>query len=169
MTQKVFGISGWKNSGKTTLTSAVIKELTARGLRISSVKHAHHNVDVDQEGTDSFKHRISGASEVMLASSKRFALMHEIGGSEEEWSLDQLLEKMSAVDLILVEGFKSSNIPKIQTIRKASLENEGMGQMNNIVAYAADMPIETYLPVLEIDDVVKVADFIIKYLNINVS
>ena len=105
----------------------------------------------------------------MLASSKRFALMHEIGGSEEEWSLDQLLEKMSAVDLILVEGFKSSNIPKIQTIRKASLENEGMGQMNNIVAYAADMPIETYLPVLEIDDVVKVADFIIKYLNINVS
>lgn len=168
MTQKVFGISGWKNSGKTTLTSAVIKELTARGLRVSSIKHAHHNVDVDQEGTDSFKHRISGASEVMLASSKRFALMHEIAAGEEEWNLDQLLEKMSAVDLILVEGFKSSNIPKIQTIRKASLENEGKGQMNNIVAYAADIPIETDLPVLDIDDVVKVADFIIEYLNINV-
>lgn len=169
MTQKVFGISGWKNSGKTTLTSAVIKELTTRGLRVSSVKHAHHNVDVDQEGTDSFKHRISGASEVMLASSKRFALMHEIAGGEEEWSLDQLLEKMSAVDLILVEGFKSSDIPKIQTIRSESLENEGRGQMNNIVAYAADMPIETDLPVLDIDDVTKVADFIIEHMNIYVS
>ncbi len=169
MKQKVFGISGWKNSGKTTLTSAVIKELTARGLRVSSVKHSHHNVDVDQEGTDSFKHRISGASEVMLASSKRFALMHEIAAGEEEWSLDQLLEKMSAVDLILVEGFKSSNIPKIQTIRNESLENEGRGQINNIVAYAADMPIETDLPVLDIDDVTKVADFIIEHMNIYVS
>lgn len=169
MTQKVFGISGWKNSGKTTLTSAVIKELTARGLRVSSVKHAHHNVDVDQEGTDSFKHRTSGASEVMLASSKRFALMHEIDEGEQEWSLDQLLEKMSAVDLILVEGFKSSNIPKIQTIRNVSLGNEGQGQMNNIVAYAADMPIETELPVLDIDDVTSVADFIIEYMTISVS
>lgn len=169
MTQKVFGISGWKNSGKTTLTSAVIKELTARGLRVSSVKHAHHNVDVDQEGTDSFKHRTSGASEVMLASSKRFALMHEIEENEEEWSLDQLLEKMSAVDLILVEGFKSSNIPKIQTIRNVSLSNEGQGQMNNIVAYATDMPIETDLPILDIDDVTGVADFIINYMSINVS
>jgi molybdopterin-guanine dinucleotide biosynthesis protein B len=169
MTQKVFGISGWKNSGKTTLTSAVIKELTARGLRVSSVKHAHHNVDVDQEGTDSFKHRTSGASEVMLASSKRFALMHEISDGEEEWSLDQLLEKMSAVDLILVEGFKSSNIPKIQTIRNVSLGNEGQGQINNIIAFAADMPIETELPVLDIDDVTSVADFIINYMNKNVS
>lgn len=169
MTQKVFGISGWKNSGKTTLTSAVIKELTARGLRVSSVKHAHHNVDVDQEGTDSFKHRTSGASEVMLASSKRFALMHEIEENEEGWSLDQLLEKMSAVDLILVEGFKSSNIPKIQTIRNVSLSNEGQGQMNNIVAYATDMPIETDLPILDIDDVTGVADFIINYMSINVS
>ena len=105
----------------------------------------------------------------MLASSKRFALMHEITGGEEEWSLDQLLEKMSAVDLILVEGFKSSNIPKIQTIRSESLENEGRGQMNNIVAYAADIPIETDLPVLDIDDVTKVVDFIVEYMKLYVS
>lgn len=169
MKQKVFGISGWKNSGKTTLTSALIRELSARGYRVSSVKHAHHNVDVDQEGTDSYKHRAAGASEVMLASSKRFALMHEIAEEDGEFELGELLEKMSEVDLILVEGFKSSDIPKIQTIRQVSLGNSGKEPINNIVAYATDMPKETELPVLDVDNVSLIADFIIDYLDIYVS
>ena len=169
MKQKVFGISGWKNSGKTTLTSALIRELSARGYRVSSVKHAHHNVDVDQEGTDSYKHRAAGASEVMLASSKRFALMHEIAEEDGEFELGELLEKMSEVDLILVEGFKSSEIPKIQTIRQVSLGNSGKEPINNIVAYATDMPKETELPVLDVDNVSLIADFIIDYLDIYVS
>ena len=169
MTQKVFGISGWKNSGKTTLTSALISELSARGYRVSSVKHAHHNVDVDQEGTDSYKHRTAGASEVMLASSKRFALMHEIAEEEGEYELKELLEKMSEVDLILVEGFKSSEIPKIQTIRQVSLGNSGKEPINNIVAYATDMHKETELPVLDIDNVPMIADFIIDYMDLYVS
>ncbi|MEO9460777.1 MAG: molybdopterin-guanine dinucleotide biosynthesis protein B [Lentilitoribacter sp.] len=169
MSQKVFGVSGWKNSGKTTLTSALIKELTARGYRVSSVKHAHHNVDVDQEGTDSFKHRSAGASEVMLASANRFALMHEISKKEREFELDELLEKMSDVDLILVEGFKSSDIPKIQTIREVSIANNGPQAMNNIVAYASDMHLDTELPVLEIDKVPLIADFIIDYMSLYVS
>ena len=169
MKQKVFGISGWKNSGKTTLTSALILELSARGYRVSSVKHAHHNVDVDQEGTDSYKHRAAGASEVMLASSKRFALMHEIAEEDGEFELGELLEKMSEVDLILVEGFKSSEIPKIQTIRQVSLGNSGKEPINNIVAYATDMPKETELPVLDVDNVSLIADFIIDYLDIYVS
>lgn len=169
MTQKVFGISGWKNSGKTTLTSALIRELSARGYRISSVKHAHHNVDVDQEGADSYKHRAAGASEVMLATSKRFALMHEIAEEEGEFELNDLLEKISEVDLILVEGYKSSDIPKIQTIRQVSLGNNGKEPINNIVAYATDMPKETGLPVLDIDNVSMVADFIIDYMDLYVS
>lgn len=169
MTQKVFGISGWKNSGKTTLTSALIRELSARGYRVSSVKHAHHNVDVDQEGTDSYKHRVAGASEVMLASSKRFALMHEIAEEDGEFELGELLEKMSEVDLILVEGFKSSEIPKIQTIRQVSLGNSGKEPINNIVAYATDMPKETVLPVLDIDNAPIIADFIIDYMDLYVS
>lgn len=169
MKQKVFGISGWKNSGKTTLTSALIRELSARGYRVSSVKHAHHNVDVDQQGTDSYKHRAAGASEVMLASSKRFALMHEIAEEDGEFELGELLEKMSEVDLILVEGFKSSEIPKIQTIRQVSLGNSGKEPINNIVAYATDMPKETELPVLDIDNVSLIADFIIDYMDLYVS
>ena len=169
MTQKVFGISGWKNSGKTTLTSALIRELSARGYRVSSVKHAHHNVDVDQQGTDSYKHRAAGASEVMLATSKRFALMHEIAEEEGEFELGELLEKMSEVDLILVEGFKSSDIPKIQTIRQVSLGNSGKEPINNIVAYATDMRKETELPVLDIDNVSMIADFIIDYMDLYVS
>ncbi len=151
------------------MTSALIRELSARGYRVSSVKHAHHNVDVDQEGTDSYKHRAAGASEVMLATSKRFALMHEIAQEEGEFELNDLLEKMSEVDLILVEGYKSSDIPKIQTIRQVSLGNNGKEPINNIVAYATDIPKETELPVLDIDNVSMVADFIIDYMDLYVS
>lgn len=167
--QKIFGISGWKNSGKTTLTSALIAEFSDRGFTVSSVKHAHHEFDVDQQGTDSFKHRKSGAQEVMLSSSKRFVLMHEVGDDAEP-DLSELLTKMKPVDLILVEGFKSSDIPKIQTIRAASLANEGKVPFRNTVAYASDMDElnnDEKLPVLDINDVSATADFISKYLELN--
>lgn len=167
-TQKVFGISGWKNSGKTTLTSALIAEFTKREFTVSSVKHAHHEFDVDQEGTDSFKHRKSGAQEVMLSSSRRFALMHEIA-DEKEPDLNELLTKMMPVDLILIEGFKSSNIPKIQTIRTESLGNEGAQPIRNIIAYASDiaeLKVEGPQPVLDINNIAKIADFIAEYLEL---
>lgn len=167
--QKIFGISGWKNSGKTTLTSALIAEFSDRGFTVSSVKHAHHEFDVDQQGTDSFKHRKSGAQEVMLSSSKRFVLMHEVGDDAEP-DLSELLTKMKPVDLILVEGFKSSDIPKIQTIRAASLANKGKVPFRNTVAYASDMDDlnnDEKLPVLDINDVSATADFISEYLELN--
>lgn len=163
--QKIFGISGWKNSGKTTLTASLIKELSGRGYKISSVKHAHHHFDVDQPGTDSYKHRQSGAGEVMLASSKRYVLMHDIAPDEDEPDLDELVAKMAKVDLILVEGFKSSNIPKIQAIRQESIGNAGKTKMQNIVAYASDGAVETDLPVYDINDIKGMADFILEFLD----
>lgn len=166
--QKVFGISGWKNSGKTTLTSALISEFSSRGFTVSSIKHAHHEFDVDQEGTDSFKHRKSGAREVMLSSSKRFALMHEVAANAEP-DLSQLLAKMAPVDLILVEGFKTSDIAKIQTIRAASLANSGKTSIANVAAFASDtkiLEVDKNLPVLDINDVPAIADFISKYIGL---
>lgn len=168
---KTFGISGWKNSGKTTLTTALIAEFTKRGFTVSSVKHAHHEFDVDQAGTDSFKHRKSGAREVMLSSSKRFALMHEVGDDVEP-DLIELLAKMTPVDLVLVEGFKSSDIPKIQTIRAQSLINKGKVTIRNTVAYASDIEdLQTAekLPMLDINDILATADFIAKYLELKLA
>lgn len=164
--QKIFGISGWKNSGKTTLTASLIKELSGRGHKISSVKHAHHHFDVDQPGTDSYKHRQSGAGEVMLASSKRYVLMHDIAPDEDEPDLDELVAKMAQVDLILVEGFKSSNIPKIQAIRQQSISNAGKTKMQNIVAYASDGAVEADLPVYDINDIKGMADFVLEFVDL---
>jgi len=102
---KVFGITGWKNSGKTTLTERLVAEITSRGITVSTIKHAHHSVDVDQPGKDSFRHRAAGAGEVILASAYRWAIMHELRGAEEP-SVDALLAKLSPVDIVLIEGFK---------------------------------------------------------------
>ncbi|WP_162652155.1 molybdopterin-guanine dinucleotide biosynthesis protein B [Lentilitoribacter sp. Alg239-R112] len=165
--QKIFGISGWKDSGKTTLTAALVAEMTSRGLSISTVKHAHHEFDVDQPGTDSFKHRQSGAQEVMLSSSKRFALMHEIIADEDEPDLDELVAKMKPVDLILVEGFKFSDFPKLQVIRAQSRKNAGSGKIKNVIAIASDDLDSTIdsRPVYHIDDIENIADFIMDYFK----
>ena len=167
--QKLFGISGWKNSGKTTLTAALIANLNAKGLNISSIKHAHHNFDVDQPGTDSFKHRSSGAQEVMLSSSARFVLMHEVDKGATEPDLADLLSKMKPVDIILVEGFKSEDFPKIQTHRVQSLSNKGTQKILGVVAHASDVPIDSALPCFDINDVEAIAGFILEYLEIKVS
>ena len=109
---KVWGVTGWKNSGKTGLMERLVAEFTSRGLTVSTVKHAHHVFDVDHKGKDSYRHREAGAQEVLLSSRKRWALMHEHRGAEEA-TLDELLAKLSPVDLVLVEGFKLARHPKV--------------------------------------------------------
>ena len=115
----IIGLAGWSGAGKTTLLAKLIPALNARGLRVSTIKHAHHAFDVDVPGKDSWVHREAGAQEVLVASANRFALMHELRGGPE-WSLPQLLEKLTSVDLVLVEGFKRSGHPKIEVHRAAN-------------------------------------------------
>src|SRR3954452_23260457 len=113
---KIIGIAGWSGAGKTTLLTRVIPRLTAYGLRVSTIKHAHHAFDIDQPGKDSHAHRAAGATEVLVSSANRFALMRELR-SEPEWTLRALLEKLSPVDLVLVEGFKRETHPKLEVFR----------------------------------------------------
>ncbi|MEK9795953.1 MAG: molybdopterin-guanine dinucleotide biosynthesis protein B, partial [Alphaproteobacteria bacterium] len=164
MTQrsKVAGIVGWHNSGKTTLVVALVRELNARGYRISTVKHAHHKFDVDTPGKDSWQHRDAGAAEVMVGSEHRWALMHELRGAPEP-DLDTLLSHMSPVDLILVEGFKSAEIDKIEVYRDG-LDEPAIALTNDrVVAVACATQIENLDPAvmqLDPDDVGALADFI---------
>ena len=116
---KLWGVVGWKNTGKTGLMERLVTEFTKRGLRISTIKHAHHGVDVDQTGTDSFRHRTAGALEVVLASPVRVAVMQELRGAPEP-ALQDLVARLQPVDLVLVEGFKTENHPKIETHRAAA-------------------------------------------------
>jgi molybdopterin-guanine dinucleotide biosynthesis adapter protein len=163
----VFGITGWKNSGKTTLMERLIAELTGRGLAVATIKHAHHGFDVDKEGTDSFRHRMAGAREVAIASDRRWALMHELK-SEDEPRLEDILARLSPVDLVLVEGYKRDNHPKLEARRRQSASREPLAaNAPNIVVVAADYAIEEgNLPVFDLDDVPAIADFILGYLRI---
>src|SRR5436853_5368755 len=111
---RIIGLAGWSGSGKTTLITKVIPRLNARGLRVSTLKHAHHGFDLDQPGKDSFMHRAAGATEVIISSAKRWAILHELRAAEPEWDLPALLAKMSPVDLVLVEGFKRDPFPKLE-------------------------------------------------------
>jgi len=113
---RIFGLAGWSGSGKTTLMTALIPELVSRGITVSTIKHAHHSFDIDKPGKDSWRHRQAGAEEVMIASGQRWALMHELRGAAEP-SLDELLGRMTPVDLVLVEGFKRHDHPKIEVYR----------------------------------------------------
>lgn len=163
----LFGITGWKNSGKTTLMVRLIAELTGRGLTVATVKHAHHGFDVDQEGTDSFRHRNAGAREVAIASARRWALMHELEG-EDEPRLDDILARLSPVDLGLIEGYKREPHPKLETRRTQSKSREPLAaSVPNVVAIAADYAIEGgALPVFDLEDVPAIADFILGHLKI---
>lgn len=157
-----FGISGWKNSGKTGLTVRLVEELTARGYRISTVKHAHHEFDIDKPGADSFRHRQAGAGEVAIVSGARFAIMHELR-DEAEPGLAEILSRMAPCDLVLVEGYKREAIPKIELRRLESKSREPLAPNDpHIVAIAADHLIETQsLPVFDLNDVTAISDFII--------
>lgn len=157
----VFGITGWKNSGKTTLVTRVIAELVARGYRVSSVKHAHHAFDIDQPGRDSYRHREAGASEVMIVSGHRWALMHEARG-EAEPDLAEMLPRLSPCDIVLVEGYKREGHPKLEVRRREGRKADPLAPFDpSIVAIASDHETEAGgLPLFHLDAVVEIADFI---------
>jgi molybdopterin-guanine dinucleotide biosynthesis adapter protein len=157
---KVIGIAGWSGAGKTTLLTRLIPHLTARGLRVSTLKHAHHAFDIDQPGKDSHAHRLAGATEVLISSANRFALMHELRG-EPEWTLRALLDKLSAVDLVLVEGFKRETHPKLEVFRAAVGKPLLHPDDRNIVAIASDGAVVATVPVVSLDDIEAVADILL--------
>src|SRR5215471_4438557 len=142
---RIFGLTGWSGSGKTTLLAALIPELVARGLSVSTIKHAHHEFDVDRPGKDSWRHREAGANEVMVASSRRWALMHELRG-EAEPPLEELMTKMSPADLLLVEGFKFDRHPKIEVHRPSVGKPLLFPDDPRIVAIASDEMLDVPLP-----------------------
>lgn len=159
----VFGISGWKNSGKTTLVAALVTEFSKRGYRVSTIKHAHDGFDIDHEGTDSFAHRKAGAHEVTLVSSKRWAIMHEVESSGAAPTLDRMLAKMAPCDLVIVEGFKNSSISKIECIREESKgQEEPIWKSNqSVIAIASDVRhTDCELPQFVLEDVPSIADYI---------
>lgn len=149
---KVIGLAGWSGAGKTTLLTRLIPALMAKGLRVSVIKHAHHEFDVDHPGKDSFVHRQSGAVEVLVSSSRRWALMHELRGAGEP-KLPELLAKMSRVDLVIVEGFKSGPHPKIEIHRAANGKPMLFPDDPAIVGIVTDAAVETQLPVVHLDDI----------------
>ncbi|PRD41525.1 molybdopterin-guanine dinucleotide biosynthesis protein B [Phyllobacterium phragmitis] len=161
MHKRIFGITGWKNSGKTTLTVRVVEELTRRGWRVSTIKHAHHDFDIDREGTDSFRHRKAGAGEVAIVSDRRWALMHELQG-ETEPPLGEIVERLAPCDLIIVEGYKREPHQKIETRRTEGRKGDRLSASDpNIVAVASDYPVtDETVPVFDLDDVARIADFI---------
>ena len=159
---KAVGIVGWHDSGKTTLLVALVRELTGRGYRVSTVKHAHHRFDVDTPGKDSWKHREAGASEVMVASENRWALMHELR-DEPEPGLDMLLAKLSPADVVLVEGFKSSALEKIEVYRDGLNEPPIAATAKDVVAIVCATPLDELDhagPYFDPDDITGITDFI---------
>jgi len=158
---KVFGIVGWKNSGKTTLVERLVTEITGRGISVSTVKHAHHSFDIDQPGKDSFRHRAAGAREVLLASRSRWALMHELRQREEP-TLEFLLSRLGEVDLVLIEGYKRDRHAKIEAHRAGSKADLIAWNDETICAVASKSPPEGLaVPVLNLDDTIAIADFIL--------
>jgi molybdopterin-guanine dinucleotide biosynthesis adapter protein len=162
---RIFGLAGWSGSGKTTLMAALIPEFGSRGISVSTVKHAHHAFDIDQPGKDSWQHRQAGAHEVMISSQNRWALMHELRGAPEP-SLDELVRRMSPVDLLLVEGFKRHSHPKIEVYRPSLGKPLLHPEDPFIVAVASDeMLPELGLPCLPLSDADVIADFVLAHVE----
>lgn len=162
---KVWGVVGWKNSGKTGLVERLVAEFVGRGLSVSTLKHAHHSFDVDQEGKDSYRHRAAGATQVLLASRNRWALMHELR-DEDEPGLDALLRQLAEVDLVLVEGYKRDRHPKIEAHRAVTGQPLIAVGDETIRAIASDVPadVREAVPgrqVFSLDDTAAIADFIL--------
>lgn len=157
---RVYGVTGWKNSGKTGLMERLVSEFCRRGVTVSTIKHAHHSTDVDQPGRDSYRHREAGAAEVIVASPDRWALMHELRGAAEP-PLEELLAKLSPVGLVLVEGYKRAPHPKIEAHRVETGKPTMAGENASIRAVASNgAPDGLTVPVLDLDDTVAIADFI---------
>ena len=160
---KIFGFAGWSGSGKTTLIEKLIPLFVARGLKVSLVKHAHHTFDVDQPGKDSYRHRHAGCSEVLVTSSKRWVLMHELRGAPEP-GFAELIERVSPCDLLLVEGFKREKLPKLEIYRASVGESLLHPQDPSIVAIASDARVEAKLPQFDLNDAPQIASFILKHV-----
>ncbi len=158
---RAIGIAGWSGAGKTTLIKRLIPELNRRDLSVSTVKHAHHAFDLDQPGKDSFEHRAAGASEVLVASSKRIALMRELRGAPEP-SLADLLRLLQPVDLVLVEGFKRDRLAKIEVFRAANGKPPLFPEDPYVRALASDGPAPAGLPHASIDDIPAIADLVLR-------
>jgi molybdopterin-guanine dinucleotide biosynthesis adapter protein len=163
---KVFGVVGWKNNGKTTLVERLVAHLTAGGYRVSTVKHAHHEVDLDQPGKDTWRHREAGAREVVLATARRWAVIHELRG-EAEPALDELLARMTPVDLVIVEGFKRFPHPKLEVHRRERGTPLLARDDSSVVAVATDEPLQgLHLPQFGLDDVAGIARHVLDRLEI---
>ena len=159
---RVIGFAGWSGAGKTTLLTRLIPHLIAKGLRVSTLKHAHHEFDVDVPGKDSWRHREAGAAEVLVSSGKRWALMHELRGADEP-KLPELLARMSLVDLVIVEGFKRELHPKIEVYRAANGKPPLFPDDSHIVGLATDTAFETRLPTVQLDDIPAIANMALSH------
>ena len=168
---KVYGVTGWKNTGKTTLMERLVRELTGRGLGVSTIKHAHHATEIDHPGRDSYRHRTAGANQVIVASPVRWALMHELRGAPE-LPLADLLGHLAPVDLVLIEGYKSAPHPKIEAHRpeagRALLAPENTTIRAVATTARADDPALAGIvqPILPLDDIAAIADFILRDLGL---
>jgi molybdopterin-guanine dinucleotide biosynthesis protein B len=163
---QVFGFAGFSGSGKTTLIERLIPSFVARGLRVSLMKHAHHSFDVDQPGKDSYRHRHAGAGEVLVTSSRRWVLMHELRG-EAEPTMEELIGRVSPCDLLLVEGFKRAAIPKLEVYREVTGEGPLHPHDPHIVAVATDKPLEARVPVLDLNQPEAIGEFILHHVGLH--
>ena len=159
---KIFGFAGWSGSGKTTLIEQLIPRFVHAGLKVSLIKHAHHNFDVDKPGKDSYRHREAGAQEVLVSSAKRWVLMHELRGADEP-RLDEMIARVAPCDLLLIEGYKKYPLPKLEVFRadnnKAFLHPDDP----HIVAIASDVPVEAKLPFFDLNNYDDIAAFIMRH------
>ncbi|THF52148.1 molybdopterin-guanine dinucleotide biosynthesis protein B [Allorhizobium terrae] len=164
---RIFGISGWKNSGKTGLTVRLVEEFTRRGYTVSTIKHAHHDFDIDKQGADSYRHRQAGAQEVTIVSGARFAIMHELRGAAEP-TLADILPRLAPCDLLLIEGYKHEPIAKIEVRRRDAARQTPLSEQDpHIMAIAADHAIDSSaIPVFDLDDTVAIANFIAQAVNL---
>jgi molybdopterin-guanine dinucleotide biosynthesis adapter protein len=163
---RVIGLAGWSGAGKTTLMVRLIPELVRRGISVSTMKHAHHGFDVDQPGKDSYRHREAGAREVLVASERRWALMHELG-EDAEPSAAELMKHMSPVDLLIVEGFKREGQDKLEIHRRETGKPLIYPEDPRVIAVLSDEPLpDCPLPVIDVDDVGVIAEFVIAHCGL---
>jgi len=162
---KVFGFAGYSGSGKTTLIEQLIPLFTVRGLKVSLIKHAHHAFDVDKPGKDSYRHRKAGCAEVLVTSSRRWVLMHELHGTPEP-GLAEHVKRITPCDLLLIEGFKREHVPKLEVYRAEVGESLLHPHDEDIVAIAADQHLDTRLPQFDLNQPQAIADFILKHVGL---
>ena len=160
---RIIGIAGWSGAGKTTLLTKVIPCIVSRAIRVSTIKHAHHSFDIDRPGKDSHSHRMAGATEVMVGSARRWAMVHELRG-EPEPTLRALLERLSPVDLVLIEGYKRASHPKLEVHRASVRKPLLYPEDSAVVAVASDEPLpDARIPVVDLDDIEAISNLLLRH------